>query len=87
MGDCEEKRLGAVIAWLLGSRIGRALSAVLTAIGVAFAVFTAGKREGRRNERHKAKEADHENAADIRDRVDRNLDQRLREMDGRGFRD
>jgi hypothetical protein len=46
-----------------------------------------GKREGRTDARRQAQEDDYENAVDIRDRVDRDLDQRVRDFDGRGYRD
>lgn len=69
---------GRLKAWLIAA--GAALVAAL-------GLFLAGKREGRRDGRRQAQEDDYENAADIRDRVSRNLDQRVREMDGRGYRD
>lgn len=75
------------MTWLLGTRIGRWIGAALAAAGFVLAAWMGGKRAGRIKERQKAQEDDYENAADIRDRVDRNLDQRVREMDGRGFRD
>lgn len=37
-----------MIGWLLGTRIGRAASAILTAMGVIFAAWFLGKREGRK---------------------------------------
>ena len=44
------------------------------------------KRDAVKKERAEAKEADHEHAEDIRDRV-ANADERLREFDDAGFRD
>lgn len=35
------------MGWLLGTRIGRALSAALAAVGAVLAVYLLGKREGR----------------------------------------
>lgn len=46
-----------------------------------------GKREGRNDAINDMQEADHERALDIRNRVERDLPDRVREMDGRGFRD
>lgn len=68
-------------------KLGGWLYAALAFLGVLGAAWVAGKREGRRDERHEAQEADYENAADIRDRIDRNRDQRVRELDDAGYRD
>lgn len=76
-----------MIPWLLGTRIGRALSAALAAVAAVWAVYALGKREGATGERRRAQEADHEQADAIRDRIDRNLDQRVRELDDAGYRD
>ena len=45
------------------------------------------KVEGKREERAEAKERDHEKAAEIRNRVERDLDQRLRDHNDSGWRD
>jgi hypothetical protein len=75
------------VTWFLTTRLGRILSAAV--LGV-IAVLTFGfvkKKQGRAEARAEAQEDDYENAADIRDRVSRNLDDRLREYEDRGFRD
>jgi len=58
------------------------------AMGVgAVALFFAGRRQGKVKERNRAKEADNERANEIRDRVEFDLADRVREYDGRGYRD
>ena len=76
-----------MIAWFLGTRLGRLISAAVAGAAVVLGVWGAGKRQGRSDARREAIEDDFENAADIRDRVERDLDKRVREFDGRGFRD
>ena len=76
-----------MIAWILGTRLGRLISAAVAGAAVVLGVWTAGNRQGRSDARREAIEDDFENAADIRDRVERDLDKRVREFDGRGFRD
>lgn len=73
-----EALIGDLGKWLAGG--------VLLLIGGA-AAFLRGRNVGKAKERQKAKEADHEQADALRRHVDRNLDQRVREMDGRGYRD
>ncbi len=51
------------------------------------AVYVTGRRDGGKKAKSKMKEADHANAAEIRDRVDRGRDERVRELDGQGYRD
>ena len=70
------------------------MSDLITILGVigAAAVGFIGllfkwKSDGRKEAFREAKEADYEAAADLRDTVDRNLDDRVRKMDGRGYRD
>ena len=45
------------------------------------------RNKGKKQERQKAKEADHANAKAIRDRVGDNLADKLRDFDDAGFRD
>jgi hypothetical protein len=55
---------------------------------VAFLGYGARQRsKGRREQDRKHKEADHEKAANIRNLVERERDQRLRDHDGDGWRD
>ncbi|MEL8056272.1 MAG: hypothetical protein AAGK66_08965 [Pseudomonadota bacterium] len=42
---------------------------------------------GRKNGKNRQQLKDYENAADIRNRVERELPDRVRDMEGRGFRD
>ncbi len=72
---------------LLLRKLGGWLYAALAGVGALLGMWWLGKHEGRRTERQEAREADYENAADIRDRVDHNRDQRLRELDDAGYRD
>lgn len=66
---------------------GLAMAAGLLATTLLYAFGSSKKREGREEERNKAKDLDNEMADEIRDRVERDLDDRVREFDGAGFRD
>lgn len=63
----------------------------IAAAGAAIALWLGNnvrqRAKGRKGAETKAEEADHENAANIRNRVDRNLDDRVRKHDGAGWRD
>ena len=76
-----------MIAWLLGSRLGRGLGLAVAAV-VAFAgIIAHQRRDAVQDDRHKAKEADNENANDIRNTVERDLPDRVRQFEDHGFRD
>lgn len=75
---------------MIGELLGPVIPYIIGALAFVAALWGWGKskkEEGRRTERQEAQEADYENAADIRDRVDRNRDQRVRELDDAGYRD
>jgi len=55
-------------------------------VGVAVAYFKV-RKSGVDAERRKATEKDYERANEIRDRVEFDLADRVREYDGRGYRD
>jgi hypothetical protein len=76
-----------LIAWLLGSRLGRGLGLAVAAV-VAFAgVIAHQRRDAVQDDRQKAREADNENATDIRNTVERDLPSRVRQFENHGFRD
>lgn len=76
-----------MIGWFLRTTVGRWLSGALGAI-VAFLVWRAHERRDAAEEaRRRALEDDYENARDIRNRVERNLADRLRQHDDAGWRD
>lgn len=68
----------ALVAWLSGSRIGRALAGVVVFLGGILAAWLIGRREGRRGAETRAKLEDYENADEIRHRAD----DALRRFDG-----
>ena len=74
------------MTWLLGTRIGRLISAALAGVLAVLGAFVAGVLRGGSRAKARAQEDDYENAADIRDRVDRNLDNSLRKYEDAGFR-
>jgi hypothetical protein len=76
-----------LIAWLLGSRLGRGLGLAGAALAALLAVIIHQRRDAVQDDRHKAREADNENANDIRNTVERDLPNRVREYEGHGFRD
>lgn len=73
--------------WILTTRIGRALASTVAFIGSLIAVSWFSKRAGKKEILHEAKEQDHENAADLRNNIRNHLDERVRKMEGRGYRD
>lgn len=77
--------------WDLISDLMGGLWPKIAAIGVILATVLAAAWKIGRNavklDRAKQKEKDREEADKIRDRVERDLPDRLREYDGRGFRD
>ena len=80
--------IGAAWAWVSGSKIGRTIGLIL--LGVLFILGMKARWESAavRRDQQKAKEADYENADKIRDRVRQSQSvDRLREFEGRGFRD
>jgi len=75
-----------MIADLLWGWLAGAWQYVAMGVG-AVALLFAGRRQGKVKERNRAKEADYERANEIRDRVEFDLADRVREYDGRGYRD
>lgn len=75
---------------MIAALIAQVLPWIVTVLGGIAAALFYGRRErqkGRVEERQKAKEEDHDKASAIRDRVDRDLPDRVREYDGAGYRD
>jgi hypothetical protein len=83
------------LAWITGSRVGRAVGGAVVLLLAVLGVYTAGRREGSQRAKSQAKEADYEHAEQIRERKDdalrrldgdtRPVDERLHDLDG--FRD
>lgn len=67
----------------LRSRIAQWAAAFLVFVAAVTAVWRNGKQSGMDHARDK----DFENADKIRRNVERSLDQRVRDYEGRGFRD
>jgi len=76
-----------MIDFILGLIPGGYITGILALVAAFFGFKFSVKRSAVKQERQKAKEADHENAEAIRDNVDRNLDKRVRKYDDAGFRD
>ncbi len=75
---------------MIAALIAQFLPWIVTVLGGIAAALVYGRRErqkGRNEARQKAREQDHEQASAIRDRVDRDLPDRVREYDGAGYRD
>lgn len=68
---------------LLRSRLARWLALLAAVVLAVFAIRRDAKRDAIRD----MEEDDHENAADLRDRVERDLPERLRQYASHGFRD
>ena len=81
-----------MMAWLMGARLGRAVSALGAAVLVVLAAFAAGRRDGGRAARERAREADAHRARELEEEADevlrrldgdhRDVDERLRELGG-----
>ncbi len=65
----------------------RKLGAALVAVAGVLTFGALKRREGAQAARADAKDKDYEHAQDIRDRVVDDRAQRVRELDGRGYRD
>lgn len=74
-----------IVGWLtlLQSRFARYAALALAALGVILAI----RRDATKDALRDAEDKDHENADSIRRNVERDLDQRVRDYEGRGFRD
>jgi len=63
------------------------LIAAGTAIAALLGYGAVQRRKGRKQAEQQAKGADHERASEIRDRVERDLPDRVRRYDDAGYRD
>jgi hypothetical protein len=78
--------ISALLAELLPWAIG--IFATLGAIfGISWSKERTGRKQGRQETYIEAKARDHEKASEIRDRVERDLPDRVREYDDAGYRD
>lgn len=73
-------------SWLIGSRLGRALSGAVIALGLFWTIIAQQRSDARKDALHNIKEKDRDNAHVIRDRV-RDVPNKLRDYTQRGFRD
>jgi hypothetical protein len=79
--------IARVLSWLLGSRLGRGLGMAVAAVAAFAGVIAHQRRDAVQDDRHKAREADNENANDIRNSVERDLPDRVRQFENHGWRD
>ena len=70
--------IGEFLPWVAG---------IVALVGAWFVNNKVQQRKGRKAERQKAKELDHENANEIRARVSRDRDQLVRDRADTGWRD
>ena len=75
------------LSLIWNNKLTRALAGAALAVLAALSFGAVKKREGRKEAEQKAKEADYENAADIRDRARAVTPEQLRKYDDAGFRD
>ena len=73
-------------AWLVRSRLGRAISTAAIAAGLFLAIIARQRSDAREDALRDAREKDRDNADSIRDRV-RDVPDKLHQFDQRGFRD
>lgn len=74
-------------AAILSSRPVRWLAGAVLAVAGAVALVATLVDNAVENDRTERENDDYKNADDIRNRVESDLPQRVREMDGRGYRD
>ena len=73
-------------SWLIGSRLGRAISGAVVAVSLLLGLIAQQRRDARNDALRDAREKDRDNADSIRDRV-RDVPKRVRDYSQRGFRD
>jgi hypothetical protein len=76
-----------MILWQLVEPFVGYLALAVTALVAWWGNGKLKERKGRKLEEVAARERDRVNAENIRNRVARDRDQRVRELDGRGYRD
>lgn len=72
---------------LIPEWLKRAVGWAVAGAAMLWAAWVAGKREGTSRANSDARDADYENAEDIRRRVSTDRAQRVRELDDAGWRD
>jgi len=73
-------------SWLIGSRLGRTVSALVAAVLLFLGIIAQQRRDARNDALRDAREKDLANADSIRDRV-RHVPDKLHDYSDRGFRD
>ena len=76
-----------MIELLTGTWLGKALAWAVAAVVALLAAWGAGRVGGKRSARTEARDEDYEHADDIRRRVERDADDRVRKHDDAGWRD
>ena len=76
-----------MISFILNNRVVQWIVAGLGAVLAFLAYGKSQQRKGKKEVLREVREADNEKAAEIHNRVERDLPDRVREMDGRGYRD
>ena len=79
--------IGALLSWASGTWLGRAVAGALALLVAILAAWGAGRVGGKRSARTEARDEDYEHADDIRRRVERGADDRVRKHDDAGWRD
>lgn len=72
---------------MIWATIARAIWKPVAALLAILGIYLAGRKDARQTAKSDAYEDDHEHAADIRKRVRDDRVERLRELDGSGWRD
>ena len=73
-------------SWLIGSRLGRAVSTTALAVTLFLGIIAQQRRDARTDALRDAREKDRDDADSIRDRV-RDVPDRVRDYSERGWRD
>ena len=75
-----------MIGWIVGNTV-EALAWAVAVVVALLAAWGAGRVGGERSARTEARDEDYEHADDIRRRVERDADDRVRKHDDAGWRD
>jgi hypothetical protein len=73
-------------SWIIGSRLGRAVSGVVIALTLFLGIIAQQRRDAGNDALRDAREKDRDNADSVRDRV-RDVPNRVRDYSNRGWRD
>lgn len=70
-----------MLGWIMGTKLGRGLSAALAALVTVWWIYTDARSKGRKEAERDAREADHERADEVREKAAQARDNGPRSVD------